>query len=172
MDAIQNILTRTSVRRFEDRPIAKETIHTILEAGMSGPSCKNARDWQFIVIQDRQTLEQMAQINSPTAGALKHAALGILVLGDLEQAFASEPDYWIIDASIAAQNMLLAAHALGVGAVWLGTWPRKSRVEGLQKLFNLPDSIIPHSLLALGYPAEQPKRRGFYEEGKVHFDKW
>ena len=92
MDAIKNILTRTSIRRFEDRPIADEDLHTILRAGMSGPSCVNARDWHFLVVRDIDILLQMAKANGRPAEPLKQAALGILVLGDLERAFKPAPD--------------------------------------------------------------------------------
>lgn len=94
----------------------------------------------------------MADANGRPADPLRGAALGILVLGNLERAFKSAPDYWIIDGSIAAQNMILAAHAMGIGSVWPGTYPQMERVEAQRKLFGLPDTIIPHSIIAFGYP--------------------
>ena len=149
MDALQNLLNRRSVRDFTAQPIEEEKLHRILEAGMSGPCCVNARDWSFIVA-------------------------AILICGDLERAFPPAKDYWVIDGAIAAQNMTLCADALGLGSVWLGTWPQMDRVEKQAALFNLPETIVPHSILALGYPAEENKepRESRYEENRVHFEKW
>ena len=95
------------------------------------------------------------------------------MLGDLERAFPRAPEYWVVDGSIACQNMILAAKALGIGSVWLGTWPQMDRVERQQALFDLPETVVPHSLIAFGYPADpELKGRGFYEEDRVHMDKW
>ena len=169
-------MTRKNVRKFTNRPIKEEDVKTILHAAMSGPSCVNARDWSFLVTKKNDILQKMAEANGKPAQPLKKAQLGILVLGDLERAFKPAPDYWIIDGSIAAQNMILAAHALGIGSVWLGTYPQMERVNNLQKLFNLPETVIPHSIIAFGYPDEDSyalaKGKGFYEEDRVHIDRW
>ncbi len=116
----------------------------------------------------------MAEANGPAADPLRGAALGILVCGDLDRAYAKAPDYWIIDASIAAQNMILAAHNLGIGSVWLGTWPQSEKVKGQTKLFGLPENIVPHSIIAFGYPkdGEAFPERDLYEENRVHTEKW
>lgn len=178
MDALQAILTRRSVRNFTEQPISDEALETILKAGMSGPSCVNARDWSFVVTRDPELLGKMADANGRPATPLRGAALGILVLGDLERAFKPAPDYWIIDGSIAAQNMILAAHALDIGSVWLGTYPQMDRVEAQRKLLGLPDTVIPHSILAFGYPdgGQEPAfhntEKGQYEPDRIHWDKW
>ncbi len=171
MDAIQNMLCRKSTRKFSDRAISAEDIHTILKAGMSGPSATNARPWSFIVVTDRDRLNAMAEANGHAADCLRGAAMGILVCGDLSRAYPTAPDYWIIDASIAAQNMILAANALGIGSVWLGTWPQDFKVKGQAELFNLPENIIPHSIIAFGYPEEGDTfpERDLYEEDRVRF---
>ncbi len=172
MDAYENILNRRSIRKFTDQPISEEQIQKILEAGMSGPSCANTRDWSFLVVRDPDTLNRMADANGRPAQPLRNARLGILVLGDLERAFGPAPEYWVIDGAIAAENMILAANALGIGSVWLGTWPQMERVEAQRKLFSLPDSVVPHSVLAFGYPDEAPAAKGFYEASRVHFEAW
>ncbi len=173
MDAIQTILTRKSVREFTDKSISQEDIHTILKAGMSGPTCVNARQWSFIVVTEREKLERMAQANGGPAAPLEKAAMGILVCGDLGRAFQPAPDYWVIDGAIAAQNMTLAAHALGIGSVWLGTWPQMDRVEKQRALFGLPKEIVPHSILAFGYPAEPDNtERDLFEADRVHYETW
>lgn len=144
METMQNILTRRSVRKFADKPIEPDKLHTILEAAMSGPCAVNAREWAFIVVTDR--------------------------------AFPPAPDFWVIDAAIAAQNMTLAANDLGIGSVWLGTWPDEKRVKRQAAIFQLPETIVPHSILALGYPAEDIDMRAVrpsrYEENRVHVNQW
>ena len=124
MDTLDAIFTRKSVRNYTDRPISRENLETILPAGTSGPSCVNARDWRFVAVTDRETLLKMAEANGRAADPLKGAAAGILILGDLDRAFPPAKDYWVIDGAIAGQNMVLTAHALGIGSVWLGTWPQ------------------------------------------------
>lgn len=179
MDTLRAIYSRASVREFEDRPIPDELLHAVLLAGMCGPSCVNARDWTFVVVRARDMLERMAAANGRPARPLVRAAAGILVCGDLSRAFAGAPDYWVIDCAIAAQNMTLAAHASGLGSVWLGTWPQPERVRAQAELLGLPEGIVPHSILALGYPAGGAARDGSqaaaevrWEADRVHMEHW
>lgn len=173
MDTIQAIMTRVSTRQYSDQDISDQDLQTILEAGMSGPSCVNARDWSFIVVRDSETLNKMADANGRPAEPLRSAKLGILICGDLERAFHGAPDYWVVDGSIAAQNMILAATALGIGSVWLGTWPQMNRVEKQAALFGLPETQVPHSIIAFGYPAEpSTQEKLIFEPDRVHYEKW
>ncbi len=183
MDVLDAIFTRRSIRAYTQQHISDEDLQTILRAGMSGPSCANRRDWAFLAVRDRALLERMAEANGRPAEVLGRSDVGILILGDLERAFQPAPDYWVIDGAIAGQNMVLAAQGLGIGSVWLGTWPQMDRVERQRALLGLPEHMIPHSILAFGYPAaEQPARPGkpgekqlspgAFEPERVHYDKW
>ena len=173
MDTLKAIFTRKSTRKFLDQPVEEEKIQTILRAGMSGPTCVNARDWAFLVVKDRDRLIAMAEANGRPAEPLKNAAFGILVLGDLEKAFPPAKDYWVIDGAIAAQNMILAAQDLGLGSVWLGTWPQMDRVNRQRELFGIPDRYMPHSILAFGYPGNDHfEERDQFEPDKVHYERW
>ncbi len=173
MDAINAIMSRVSTRNFTDEPIKDEELKIILDAAMAGPSATNARPFSFIVVRDKEMLEKMADANMKYSEPLRKATLGILVCGDLERAYASAPEFWVVDGSIAAQNMILAAHAIGIGSCWLGTWPVEERVNNHIKLFDLPENIIPHSLIAFGYPKGEMKiQKDRYEEDRVHFEKW
>lgn len=173
MDAIENMLKRISVRQYSEQEITDEALHTILEAGMSGPTAVNARPWSFIVVRNPEMLCRMADGNGRAAEPLRGAKVGILLCGDLERAFPPAPDYWVVDGSIAVQNMILAANAMGIGSVWLGTWPQQNKIDAQKALFQLPEHIIPHSILALGYPKEESsKEKQLYEEDRVHFEKW
>lgn len=174
MDALKAIMNRKSIRKFTEQGVGDDAIRTILKAGMSGPSCVNARDWAFVVVKDPEMLARMADANGRPAAPLKQAAFGVLVCGDLERAFPRAREYWVIDGAIAAQNMILAAESMGIGSVWLGTWPQMDRVAQQQKLFSLPETVIPHSILAFGYPAENPDKsaKPEWEADRVHYEKW
>lgn len=172
---IECIKSRKSVRKFTDQRISDEDLHTILEAAMSGPTACNARPWSFIVVRDKEMLEKMADANGKYSGLLKKANVGILICGDLERAVQSAPDFWVIDGSIAIQNMILAAHSLNIGSCWIGTWPVEPYMKNQKELFNLPEHIMPHSLLALGYSNDEVSKnkvKKLYEEDRVHFEKW
>lgn len=164
MDAIETILTRRSIRRYEDRPVDESLIEQLLAAAMAAPSARNGQPWRFIVIDDAETLRAIAEMN-PNASMAAEAPLGILVCGDL--GLEKSPGYWVVDCAAATQNMLLAAHALGLGAVWTGVWPRENRVKGLAGLLGLPDHVVPHSLVVIGYPAEQPPPQNRYRPDRV-----
>ena len=172
---IEIIKNRKSVRKFTDQRISDEDLHTILEAAMSGPTACNARPWSFIVIRDKEMLEKTADANSQYSKPFKQANVGILICGDLDRAVKLAPEFWVIDGSIAIQNMILAAESLGIGSLWIGSWPVESYMNNLKELFNLPDTIVPHSLLALGYSNDEVsknKTKKIYEEDRVHFEKW
>jgi nitroreductase len=169
MDLIEAILSRRSIRNYTEQPVADEVIEDLLKAAMSAPSAHNQQPWQFIVIRDRNKLNEIPKFH-PYAEMLKSAPLAILVCGD-EKAL-SAPDYWTQDCAAATQNILLAAHALGLGAVWLGVYPGKSRVQELKKLFALPDHITPFALVSVGYPAEKKSAANRYDPDRVHYDQW
>lgn len=169
MDVFEAIRTRRSIRRFQTAPVAEEMVAEILAAGMSAPSARNAQPWQFVVIDDRATLEAIPQIN-PNAPMAAHAPLAILVCGDL--ALEKSAGYWVVDCAAAVENMLLAAHALGLGAVWTGVYPRQERMNGLAGLLGLPEKVIAHSLIVLGHPAERPASENRYRPDRIHKNRW
>lgn len=173
-DVLKALAYRRSVRQFSDQPLEKETIQTILEAGMRGPSCVNSKDWYFLVVTDKEMLGKMADVNGRPAEPLRSAQAGVLICGDLHRAFPKAPEYWVIDGSIAVQNMILAAYSLGVGSVWLGTWPQEARVAGQKELFNLPENVVPHSIIALGYPEGELNKAepAPFDAERVHYEKW
>ncbi len=164
MEALEAIHTRQSIRQFQDKPISEKLVEQILRAAMAAPSACNKQPWQFVVIDDRQRLAEIPQVN-PHAAMAARAPLAILVCGDLSLEHPS--GYWVVDCAAAVQNMLLAAHALGLGAVWTGVYPRQQRIEDLRRLFGLPEHIKPHSLLVFGYPAEQPPHEDRYRPDRV-----
>ena len=169
MDAEDVILTRRSIRKYAKKSIPDELIKDILEAGVSAPSAGDQQPWQFIVIDDRKILDELPNV-LPNGKMLSDADKAILVCGDLSQ--EKHKGYWMLDCSAATQNMLLAAHAKGLGACWLGVYPREERVENLKKLFKTPDHIIPFSVISLGYPNEESSKVNRYDESRVHKNTW
>ena len=169
MDAMENILSRRSIRHYTAEPVSEETIQQLLEAAMSAPSANNRQPWQFIVIDDRALLDAITKVH-PYAQMLKEAPLAILVCGDLQ--LAQHRGYWPLDCSAATENLLLAAHALGLGAVWLGVYPNEKRMAGVRRLTRLPEHVEPLSLISIGYPAEQKPPSNRYNAERVHRNAW
>jgi nitroreductase len=136
---------------------------------MCAPSARNAQPWQFVVLTDRTLLKQIPQFH-PNAPMTEYAPLAILVCGDLS--LEKSPGYWVVDCAAATQNLLLSAHALGLGAVWTGVYPRQERMDGFRRQLNLPENIMPHSLIPLGFPAERLNGENRYRAERVHHNAW
>ncbi len=169
MHIIETIFNRRSIRKYTDEPVNGKKIHRILEAAMMAPSAGNAQPWQFVVVRDRTMLASIKNIN-PNAGMAEKAQVGILVCGDLS--LEKYDGFWVQDCSAAIQNMLLAAHAEGLGAVWTGVYPKGDRVEGFKRLFELPEHIIPLAFIPVGYPGQNLASEPRFSEDKIHFEKW
>ncbi len=163
------ILSRRSIRKYTPDPVSDETVKELLKAAMSAPSAGNQQPWHFIVIRDRGTLVKITEIH-PHAQMLKEAQVAIVVCG-IENA-ERYPGYWIQDCSAATENILLAAHALGLGAVWLGVYPREERARGVKELLKIPDGIMPLSIISIGYPGEKKEPADRYREDRIHYEKW
>jgi len=169
MDAMEAILTRRSIRQYQPGNIPEETVKLLLEAGMSAPSAKNEQPWHFIVINQRDRLDEIPLVH-PFARMMNMASLAIVVCADTQ--VADSIGFWVQDCSAATQNILLAAHASGLGAVWLGVYPREDRVKAVQALMALPEHIIPLCIIAAGYPAEKKARENRYQQSRVHYNHW
>jgi nitroreductase len=169
MNVVEAIRTRRSIRKFTGAPVGEELISEFLKSAMAAPSSKNEQPWVFVVINDRKTLDEIPKFH-PYAEMIKSATVAILVCAD-KRRFLSE-EVWIQDCSAATQNILLAAHGMGLGAVWLGIYPRGERMEGMIGLLGLPEPIIPFSLVVLGYPAEQKPPANRFDPSRVHRGKW
>ncbi|MFH1470622.1 MAG: nitroreductase family protein [Candidatus Micrarchaeota archaeon] len=169
MEIMEAIKTRRSVRKFDAKEVSEELITKILEAGMQAPSAGNQQPWHFVVIRDKETLKQIPKF-SPYAAMVEHASLAILVCGDTSN--ERYKGFWVQDCSAAIENMLLAIHGLGLGAVWTAAHPWKDREEGYKKLVGLPEGIVPLALIPIGYPAQNPKSENRFKAERVHKEKW
>ena len=169
MDAMEAILSRRSIRKYTAEAVPDNIIQELLQAALSVPSASNQQPWQFVIIDDRNALNLIPSYH-PYSGMVKEASAVILVCGDLK--LETSKGFWVQDCSAATQNLLLAAHAKGLGAVWLGVYPREDRVTGLKKLLNLPDHVLPLALVPIGFPAEEKPPANRYYPSTVHHNHW
>lgn len=155
---ISTILNRKSVRSFTGEPLRQDDIELLLRAGMAAPSAHNLQPWRFVVATDRHILNSLAE-KLPYAKMLFEAPAAIIVCGNLTKTEGSPKDYWVQDCSAASENILLAAEALGLGAVWTGVYPRAERVDTVRDILNLPTEIVPLNVIPIGIPKgkHQPK---------------
>ncbi len=169
---IDNIMTRTSIRAYTGEPVEPEKIETILKAAMAAPTAANKQTWEFVVIDDKECLKAFAE-HLPSVRDVENAGAVIVVCGNLDKAFPGEASqYWIQDCSAASENLLLAAHALGLGAVWCGGYPMGDRVEFLKDFLKLPENIIPLNVVPIGYPAESPEPKDKWNPDAIHHNIW
>ncbi len=165
------IFTRRSVRKYEDKEVPDDLIQDLLEAGMAAPSAVAKDSWHFIVLKNRTTLNKLADA-LPHGQMLRQSTAAFVVCGDIIEAHGGLESYMLQDLSAAVENILLGANALGLGTCWLGVHPRPERMEGIKKLFNLPDNIIPMCGIAVGWPKAPPPARTRFNPEKVHWEKW
>jgi nitroreductase len=165
------IFGRRSIRVYEPGEVGDDAVETLLQAAMAAPSAVAKDPWRFVVVRNKQTLQRIADV-LPNGKMLPTAALGIVVCGDLEAAHDRQLSFLLQDCSAAIENLLLAAHILGLGACWLGIHPREDRIKHVTELLSLPASVIPVSAIALGYPGQVKEARTRYNPALVHFEKW
>ena len=164
---IDTIFSRRSIRSYTDEPVSEEEIKTLLEAAMAAPSASNKKPWHFVVVTERETLNRLAKAHM-YGKMLNDSPLCVTVCGDT----SVSKRFWVQDCSAATENLLLAATALGLGAVWCGVHPSQERVKDISEILGIVGSIVPLNLIAIGHPAEEKEARTQYDEGRVHREKW
>ena len=162
---------RRSIRVYAPGEVSAAAVTKLLEAAMAAPSAMTKDPWRFVVVRDKETLSKLAALH-PGAAMLSSAAMAIVVCGDLEAAFEQQISYLLQDCSAAIENLLLAAHAQGLGACWVGIHPGEPLIKRVKELLSLPAAIIPVAAIALGQPGEQPAPRTRYNAEYVHAEKW
>lgn len=168
-DTIHIIMTRRSIRSFTEQEVNDEQIKTILKVAMNAPSAGNAQPWEFIVIKNKNSMKKIAEINEYASFA-PSSSVGILACGNLN--LEKFKGYWVQDVSASIENMLIAIHAMGLGAVWTGIYPMNDRVSAFSTLFDLPNYIIPLGLILIGYAKNTPKPVERFDEKRIHWEKW
>ena len=171
-ETINTIMTRVSVRQFTTEKPSEEQINVLLRAAMAAPSAINKQPWDFLVVDDPAILQKIGE-QFPNSRVQNNAQVAIVPCGNLSKAIEGEAqDFWIQDVSAAVENLLLAAHSMGLGAVWTGLMPIKERANQAAELLGLPEQIVPLCIIPVGYPAEQPAVKDKYKEENIHYNKW
>jgi len=169
MELFEAIFNRRSIRKYKTGDIVDNELYKIIEAGMYAPSAVNKQPWHFIIFRDKKTVSRISDVH-PNASMLHSASAGILICFD--EKLQHDEGFGPVDCSAATQNMLLAAHGIGLGACWIGIYPRKHRIDALHKLFGLPEHVKPFAVISLGYPGESKDRPNRYDKNRIRVEKW
>jgi nitroreductase len=168
---LENIFNRKSVRSFTSEPVSEEHVEAMLKAAMAAPTAVNYQPWRFVVVTDRAQLDAMAEM-LPYAKMLKQAPLAIVVCGETTWFEGRENPYWQQDCSAATENLLLAAEALGLGAVWTGVYPNMQLAEPLSEFLGLPETVQPLCAIPIGHHDGTAKPRDKWKPENVHYGRW
>ena len=162
---MNDIYTRVSIRKYQERPVEPEKALAILRAAMQAPSAKNQQPWEFYVVTDREKLEALSKV-SPYSGMTKNAPAAIVSVYRRDCAL---PDYAHIDMSIAMENLWLETVNQGLGGVWLGIAPQEERMRAVEQVLSLPENVRAFAIFPYGYPAEERKQQDRFDESRIHY---
>ncbi|MBK5201210.1 MAG: nitroreductase family protein [Spirochaetaceae bacterium] len=172
-EAYNNIITRRSIRNFTGEIVSKEIIDLILEAGLAAPSAVNKQPWEILVVEDREILDTIANLEGFYTKMTKKASAAIVVCGNTEKTLPGLAQiYWVQDTSAMTENILLASHALGIGAVWTGVYPSVDRVKKVSELLDLPSHIIPLNIIPIGVISNENTFAKEIDKSCIHYGKW
>ena len=168
---LDTIAARTSIRKFDPkRPLDDALIEKLLRAAMCAPTAMNSQPWSFVVVRDPAKIKALGDA-MPATRCGNGAQAVIVVCGALDNGLAQK-EYWITDCSLASANILLAAKALGLGAIWTAGWPVAERVAHLRRILQIPASHMPLNVIPVGYAAENPPSKNKWKPERIHRDGW
>ena len=178
--ALDVIFSRKSVRSYTDQPVSDEQVETMLRAAMSAPTGMNVQPWRFVVVRGQAVKDKLA---GPRGGMIAQAPVVFVICGETTlmrkpqgqpdaEAVAVENGNWTQDCSAAAENLLLAAEALGLGAVWTAAHPYEARVNPIREALGLPENVTPLCVIPCGYPAGDDQPKDKWKPENIHYDKW
>jgi nitroreductase len=169
--ALDVIQSRKSVREFTGEAVARKDLDTILRAAMAAPSAVNCQPWAFVVVTEHAMLNTLAD-GLPYAQMLRRAGAGIVVCAVVEKAFNKMAEFAIIDSALAAQNILLAAEALGLGAVWTAAYPDPGKAGFVRETLHIPKDVIPLAVIPVGHPASAEAPKDKFKPENIHWERW
>lgn len=170
-ERLQPIFSRKSVRDYTDEKISKETLELLVRAGMAAPTAKNRQPWAFIAITQKEILREIAK-GLPFGKMLENVSSAVVVCGDLSKTDENDLDRWKLDCAAASENILLAAEALNLGAVWVGVYPEQSRIDHLKSVLSLPYYIIPLNIIPVGVPAKEVRPKNKFIASNLKWETW
>lgn len=162
---MNNIRTRVSIRKYQNRPVEKEKTEAMLRAAMQAPSAANQQPWEFYVVTNKEKLAALAKA-SPYAAMTKDAPAAIV------SAYRKDcmiPEYAQIDLSIAMENLWLETDAQGLGGVCLGIAPLEDRMQAVEKILAIPENLRAFAIFPYGYPAEEREQQDRFDESRIHY---
>ena len=180
--ALDVIMTRTSIRSYTGGEVTREQLETILKAGMAAPTAMNGQPWRFVVVTDKEVIANV--FASGFRGEMFTKAGAVIVVcgqstqmrkpfGQPDAEETEQPNmFWYEDCSAAAENILLAAHALGLGAVWTAGYPAMERITPIAEALGIPANVLPLCIIPVGVPAENPEPKDKWNPDNIHWDKW
>jgi nitroreductase len=170
-DTLTTIYERKSVRHFTGEAVAEGAIEKILRAAMAAPVAINMPPWKFVVVKNREKLKALAD-GLPFAQMLNNSGAAIVVCAVPEEAAMNSEAFAILDCTCASENILLAAEALGLGAVWTAVYPSKDLIDFIRGQLNIPSNIIPLNVIPIGHPTGEDKAKEKYDAKNIHREKW
>ena len=171
MHTLDAIFSRRSIRAYRDEPVPEEQVDTLLRVAMVAPSALDERPWHFVVVRDRDTLRGLAE-GMEHCAMLREAPLGLVFCGDPRLEKIPGLDFWVQDLSASVQNVHLAAHAMGLGSVWVALHPIEDRMRPVRQALNLPAEIVPFAVLCVGLPGETLEGEDRFDPSRVHREQW
>ncbi|MBN1397520.1 MAG: nitroreductase family protein [Bacteroidetes bacterium] len=170
-DTLTVIQNRKSVRNYTGEPVTETQIEVLLKAAMAAPSAVNCQPWAFVVVTERKTLDKLADV-LPYAKMLYKAGAAVIVCAIPEKAHKKMKEYAIIDSTLASGNILLAAEAIGLGAIWTAAYPYPDRMEPVRSILNIPPEVIPLNVIPIGRPTGEDKPKKKFNPKVIHTERW
>lgn len=171
IEPLQYIFGRRSIRLFQAEPVNESTIDLLLQAGMAAPSACGKEPWRFIVVRDKKGMQNLQQC-MPGAGQLATAPVVIIVCGVIRETYDQQEVFLFQDCATATENIMIAAHMLGLGSCWIAVFPMEERICRIRTEFSIPAGVIPVCCIALGVPAEFKESRTRYHKEYIYYETW
>jgi len=170
---LKTIFSRKSVRRYTGVAPTLDQLTLLVKAGMAAPTAVNRQPWEFIIVTDAGKLAQLNE-RLPHAKMITKAGAAIVVLGDkLRQHKGPDTDFWITDCSAAIQNILLAAEAIGLGAVWTAAYPDPERIAAVREVLGVKaEHLVPLAVIPVGHPTGEDQPKDKWDPSRVFLNEY